>query len=547
MTLFHRNILFLNVFLLVFLLAVTNPTYAQESVLKLLKNEQQIADTYFEQKNYHSALEKYLSVIGGKSGSHEVNTKIARCYFFLHEYGNAAMYYSKAIENNNKLVPDDLLRYAEVLVSTGAYQEAILTYRDYLSVNKNDESILKKIWRLQNINFLYEDSLYYTLKKLPINSPNGDLAPVPYKKGLVFVSNRESVSVVKKVDAKVNAPFYRLYFTQVKGGYDHISDSTFTEPVLFDKAFHSNYHLGPVAFFLNQNKMVFTRSSHESGNNGISTLQLYFASNSGIGWRKIMPFPFNSQNFSNTDPTINEAGTLLIFSSDRPGGFGGKDLYKSEFIDGSWTDPVNLGENINTAGDEVFPYLHEERTLYFSTDGHPGLGGLDIFKAEIINSNIENPANIGYPLNSGYDDFGIFIDSTGTRGYLSSNRTFGGYNDDIYMFEMDLQPYPLTVNGIIKYIEHNWMDSSELKTMGNVKLFLIDDFKDEVVAESTSDKSGNFMMTVPYYSKYKIQVVGENIEGIVSFEVPKHQKSNDKYDIVVVNDDFDTTSNENRE
>lgn len=547
MTSAYKIILLFKVCLLALLFFVSFFSYAQESVLSLLKNDIHVADAYLEQKSYHSALQKYLNMASRKSYVQEVKIKIARCYFFLHQYSKAATYYQAAEKANEKIPPADLLLYAEALASTGDYQKAILIYRDYLTGNKDNGLIMKKIWRLQNINFLFEDSLYFTLKKLPINSPNGDLAAVPYKNGLAFISNRESVTVVKKMDAKVDAPFYRLYFTEILGNPKQAVDSSFMEPIAFDKVFHSDYHLGPLSFYQNQEKIVFTRSGDKSGNKSFSTLQLFFATNTGSGWKRITPFPFNSKNFSNTDPTINEAGTLLIFSSDRPGGFGGKDLYKSELVDDKWTEPVNLGEGINTAGDEVFPYIHQERTIYFSTDGHAGLGGLDIFKAEIINNTIENPENMGYPLNSGYDDFGIYIDSTSTSGYLSSNRAFGGYNDELYAFEMDLQPYPLAVNGIIKYIEHNWMDSSELKTMGNVNLYLIDDFKDEVVAESTSDKSGNFKMTVPYYSKYKIRVVGENIEGIVSFEVPKHQKANDKYDIVVVNDDFDTLTNENKE
>lgn len=547
MTSTAKIILLFKVCLLALLFFVSDICYAQESVISLLKNDLRAADTYLEQKNYTSALQMYLNVDSDKLGSPEVKSKIAKCYFFLHQYGKAASYFKAAEKANERIPAADLLLYAEALVSTGSYQEAILIYRNYLSVNKGNELILKKIWRLQNINFLFEDSLYFTMRKLPINSPNGDLAAVPYHNGLVFVSNRESVAMVKKMDASVNAPFYRLYFSEIVDNARQTSDSSFLQPVVFNKDFHSSYHLGPLSFYQNQEKMVFTRSGDKSGSKSSSTLQLYFATNTGSGWRRISPFPFNSKDFSNTDPTINEAGTVLIFSSDRPGGFGGKDLYKSELVDGSWTEPVNLGKGINTIGDEVFPYLHQERTLYFSTDGHAGLGGLDIFKAEIIQNTIDNPENMGYPLNSGFDDFGIYIDSSSTSGYISSNRTSGGFNDDLYAFEMDLQPYPLAVNGVIKYIEHNWMDSSELKTMGNVKLFLIDDFKDEVVAESSSDNTGNFKMTVPYYSKYKIRVVGENIEGIVSFEVPKHQKANDKYDIVVVNDDFGTTTNENRE
>ena len=203
-----------------------------------------------------------------------------------------------------------------------------------------------------------------------------------------------------------------------------------------------------------------------------------------------------------------------------------------------WTKPTNLGEGMNTCYDEVFPFLHDH-TLYFSSNGHPGLGGLDIFKAELSSSGFMEVENAGYPLNTNFDDFGIVIDSLSTRGYFSSNRKEGGYNDDIYEFDMDLQTYPLEINGVMKLKEHSWTDSVELKLMPNAKIHLIDNVRNITVQESTCDDSGNFSIIIPYYSKYKIRVVGEDKdENIVSLEIPKHRKANGRHEIVVVKDAF---------
>ena len=220
------------------------------------------------------------------------------------------------------------------------------------------------------------------------------------------------------------------------------------------------------------------------------------------------------------------------------GGFGGKDLYRCEFINNEWTRPVNLGEQINTAEDEVFPFFHDN-TLYFSSNGHPGLGGLDIFRTETFENHFLDVQNVGYPLNTGFDDFGITIDSLGSHGYFSSNRKSGDFNDDIYEFEMELQRYPLEINGVIKSKEHSWNDSLDLKIMPNAKLYLVDNVRDITVFEGTSDSLGNFSIVVPHYSKYKIKVVGENlVEHIVSLEIPKHRRAQGNHEIVIVKDLF---------
>jgi hypothetical protein len=220
------------------------------------------------------------------------------------------------------------------------------------------------------------------------------------------------------------------------------------------------------------------------------------------------------------------------------GGLGGKDLYKSELVNARWTKPVNLGENINTAFDEVFPYLHHQ-TLYFSSDGHPGLGGLDIFKADQDKTGFMEAQNVGYPLNTNHDDFGIVIDSTETHGYFTSNRKTGGYNDDIYEFDMDLQTYPLEITGVMKFKEHSWSDTLELVSMPNARIYVIDNDRNVTVQETISDERGNFSIVIPYHSKYKIRVVGEDKdENIVSLEIPKHRKANDRHEIVVVKDAF---------
>lgn len=520
----------------ILLLFTSYQVECQETVFSLLKSEMKLADQYFNRKDYKSALLLYLN-IARKNSSVEVELKIARAHHFLKQHQKSVAAYEKwAIRD--KLPLTDLLYFAESQSGISNYSNALETYQSYLSRVPDDELVLQKIWRLSNIQYLYEDSSYYSVKPVPVNTEFGDLCAVPYRNGLVFMSNRKEVQPIEKIDAGLRFQFYRLYFSSVGIDTSQRDALHFQRPVVFSKDLNPKFHVGPLAFFDNDQKMIFTTTAAKGARNGRRTLQLYFAEYSGGDWKITSAFPHNSTDYSITDPYISDDGKLLYFASDMKGGFGGKDLYKSELVNNEWTRPTNLGEQINTAHDEVFPFFHDN-TLYFSSNGHPGLGGLDIFRTESFQESFSDIQNIGYPLNTSFDDFGITFDSLGAHGYFSSNRQSGGYNDDIYEFEMDLQRYPLEVNGVLKFKEHSWSDSLDLKIMPNAKLYLVDHVRDITVFEGTTDSLGNFTVVVPHHSKYKIRVIGEGLgENIVSLEIPKHRRTQGDHEIVVVKDLF---------
>jgi hypothetical protein len=286
-------------------------------------------------------------------------------------------------------------------------------------------------------------------------------------------------------------------------------------------------------------------SSTEPGPGGIKHLQLYFAEYKDGDWSVTKPFPYNSTRHSISDPAISPDGKTLFFSSDMDGGFGGRDLYRSELVDNKWTRPVNLGEMVNTPYDEMFPFIHRNLSLYFSSNGHAGMGGLDIFKAAIKTDGFGEAENAGYPINSRGDDFGIVLDTLETHGYLTSNRARGGFDDDLYEFDMDLQSYPLTITGIVRIKEHTWSDSAQLKTMPQVKVYAIDNLRNVTVHETTTDAHGNFSVVIPYFSKYVIRVVGDDgDENMAILEIPKHRKELSAHEIVMVRDLFKPTENQ---
>jgi tetratricopeptide (TPR) repeat protein len=524
-----------SVFIGIILLLIAGKALGQETVFSLLEPDLKRADKYYSKKNYRDALSLYKA-ISRKKPSPEIELKIARSYLFLKNYKQAIVAYER-YGVDNKLPAADVYNYAEAQSGISNYDKAIQSYQDYLQRVPEDPLIMKKIWRLNNLQYLYEDSLHYAVRPVQFNTTEGELCAVPYKDGVVFMSNRKQVQVIEKVDGSLHTGFYKMYYSKAvadtsQTGLTHIT------PVPFDKNINSRFHVGPPSFFDNHNKLIFTSTENKPGQDGIRTLQLYFAEKRQEGWEITSSFPFNSSEYSLSDPAISEDGSVLYLSSDMKGGHGGKDIYRSEFKNGQWSKPENLGLAVNTSKDEVFPYLHYH-TLYFASNGHAGLGGLDIFKTEITPRGFDEPQNVGYPLNTNYDDFGIVIDSLNTHGFFSSNRKKGGYNDDIFEFDMDLQTYPLDINGLMRYKEHELNDSIDLQVMPNAKIYLIDNVRNITIQETASDINGNFSITIPYLSKYKLRVIGEDQEeNIVSLEIPKHRKADTRHEIVIVKDIF---------
>ena len=517
------------------LLVTSHLVTAQATVFSLLKSEVKLADEYFSKKDYQNALRLYKHA-AKKKPSPEVQLKIARTHHLLNQHNESVAVYEK--HRKTKQLPlKDLLYLAESLSGISKYDAALETFENYLAEAPENELVMQKMWRLNNIQYLYDDSALYEVRTLPVNSRNGEMCAVPYLDGVVFMSNRREVQPIEQVDAFSHAPFYKLYFSS------NIPDTTgeqftrLSEPVIFNRDLKPRFHVGPVSFYDGFKKMVFTAATGVNSRNGTRTLQLHFAERVNGSWKLISSFPHNTNEYSLTDPTMSKDGKLLFFSGDLKGGAGGKDLYKSEFLNGKWSKPVNLGETINTPGDESFPFFHNG-TLYFASNGHPGLGGLDIFRAE-QHDNFGTVENVGYPLNTNYDDFGISIDSANTHGYFSSNRSSGGRNDDIFQFNMDLQTYPLEIVGVLKSKDHSWSDSLDLKVMKNATLQLIDNVRDITVYETRSDSLGNFTLRVPHYSKFRIRVLGENFEEhVVSLEIPKHRRAHGRNEIVIVKDAF---------
>jgi tetratricopeptide (TPR) repeat protein len=524
-------------FLSALMAAFPGTTICQDNVFALVKSDARLADEYYAAGNYQKAIELYWTLYRKNNDVANTKLRIARCYYYLREFNKAADVFESIDRGSVPMKASDVLLHAESQTSSGDVKKAIEIYRNYLRHNPNDDLVQQKVWRLSNLQYLFEDSLHYFVRPLSLNTNAAELCATPYGDGIVFLSNRKEVSLIGIVD-QANSPLFKAYFaTRADSSSEAVTKYTTR---LFNKTINSKLQVGPMAFFDNGRKLVF--ASYEAdlaGGFSRRTLQLFFAAEHEDSWQITGAFPFNNRRYSISDPSITNDGSVLYFSSDMPGGKGGKDLYRSEFVGGEWSTPVNLGDTVNTKYDECFPFIRGNSTLYFASNGHGGMGALDIFRIEQHQGNWLEVLNVGYPVNSKADDFALVVDSTGRHGYFSSNRKNAGLDDNLYEVDIDLQTYPIHISGFIGIKSHNWSDSTDIRPFPNAKLILIDNVRGTQVFEGGSDNHGNFSVVIPYYSKFKIKVIGQdNDEHVVSMEIPRQRKEYGRHEIVIVKDSF---------
>ncbi|MFN6946426.1 MAG: PKD domain-containing protein, partial [Cytophagaceae bacterium] len=276
------------------------------------------------------------------------------------------------------------------------------------------------------------DSTVYKIKFLPVNTTTSDYCAVPYHNGIVFCSARKSINGVSYYSERSQNSMSHLYYSE------YLTHSRLSKPKAFAKTFSSKYNEGPVCFDDNFSTIFFTTNINptvklQDQKKDLYTLKIFKAKMVNNEWVNVQGLPFNSDRYNVGHPSLSHDGTKLFFISDMPGGYGGTDLYMVINNEGSWSKPINLGPGVNTRGNEMFPFMGHDGRLYFSSDGHPGYGKLDVFTAELINGKWGLTKNLGEPINSNDDDFGFYLEKNGFTGYFTSNRS-GGI-DNIYRYE----------------------------------------------------------------------------------------------------------------
>ncbi len=386
----------------------------------------------FEKMAYKKAAGNYERALRKDSSDVLVWSKLGDCYRLLRDSKNAERAYSHVVVGAAQ-APNNYLYYAEALMQNEKYAEAKIQLGKYKAASPSDSRSANLTSGINNLSNILATSGVYKIKVININSKESDFSPVVYNGGIVFTSNRKNIEWVDNSHSWTGKQFYRLY--HAKG-----SEASFSTPTLFADKMQTKYHDGPVCFNSTGSQMLFTRNNIEGGEikkdeNDVVRLKLFTSNWSDGNWGIEIPFLYNSDKYSCAHPALSADGKILCFSSDMPGGQGGMDLYKCEWNGTTWGAPINLGSEINTPGNEVFPTITNEGALMFSSDGLAGIGGLDLFQSELKSNSWSSPENIGSPLNSSYDDFGISYNSTTRNGYFSSNRKNDGFNDDIYFFE----------------------------------------------------------------------------------------------------------------
>lgn len=455
------------------------------------------ADKSFNSFHYAEAIKYYESILAKNPDDLDSEEKLAESYRQINDTKNAEKWLAKVVQRPSAK-PIHKLLYAEALANEGKYEEAKKWYSEYKEDSRGQNFVN---FYNNEMPILLANDKDYKIEEASFNSKTGaDFSPAFLGNKIVFCSNRHSASNGWRKDEFkwTKSSFLDLYVVDSTGKVEK-----------FNKKLNTRYHEGPVAFYDNNNKIIFTRNNYFEGkykesSEGINKLKMFFAEKQPDGsWGNVTPFAYNSDEYSVGHPAVSADGQTLYFASDMPGGIGETDIYMCKWENGAWGKPINLGKEINTEGKEEFPFLDSKGNLFFSSTGHGGFGGLDIFFAENLNDKFEKPENVGVPLNSSQDDFGIIVDETGRAGYLSSDRASAAAQDDIYKFVG--KPFGNYIT--LKAITINAETKKPVPT-ANVDITL-----QEVVTSSLSGEDG--MVEGRFHKKKTYQIVAKK-EG---FEV----------------------------
>ncbi len=457
------------------------------------------AEKHFSKFNYAKAIPAYEKVSKGKSNDKQVALiKLADCYRILNNYTKAESYYAQALSMGK--VPTEVnYNYGNVLKSNNKYSEALSQYYVYLEDNEKSVTAKNAIKSCQEIKYWESKPKEYEVKNVEsINTKRSEFCPIIINNKLVFVAEKINDIVDFEKSLTNNQPFLNIFASEIK-------NNEVKKEKLLSKKVNSNFHDGPITFSGDGKVAAYTRVNYivnKKNKNFINRAKIYFSEVNGKSFSKAKPFVYNSDDYSCAHPTLSSDGTVLLFSSDMPGTIGGQDLWMCKKNGDTWDKPVNLGFDINTTGDEVFPSFKKDGTLYFSSNGLPGFGDLDIFSAKQVQGKWLMQRNEGLFLNSKSDDFGItFLNDS--VGYFSSNREGGKGEDDIYWYKYTNKN--ITIDGTILLTE-NANDPAK-----GVKVYLLDANGKAIDSTKTNDKGYFAFKNLDADKTYMAEVEGSDV------------------------------------
>ncbi|BFM45354.1 OmpA family protein [Flavobacterium sp. CFS9] len=456
------------------LFLVTSLGYAQKETSKK-------GDKEYDLYSFIYAREYYLKVANRGNASPELLQKLGDSYYFISDYESASKWYNAYLKSESNVPPEYLYRYALSLKTLKAYAESDVVMDKFYKIKGSD---FRAIEFNDNRDYLKEIGLQsgkFTINKVDFNDKYSDFAPSFYGDTLVFASNRVHRKYDKNIHAWNNQPFSDLYRIN-KDGKEKVS--------FFSKDINSKYHESTAVFTKDGKTIYFTRNNYLNNvyaqdDNGLNRLKLYRGQRTKKGWT-VEELPFNSNQYSVAHPSLSADERTLYFASDMPGGYGLSDLYKVSITGNTFGKIINLGKEINSESRETFPFITQDNRLFFSSDGHEGLGGLDVFVSKMNpDGSFGSIYNLGEPINSPQDDFTFIIDSNG-EGYMASNRE-NSQNDEIYSLKQlkpVIPPCKQYIKGIVK-------DNRTFEIIGGatVKLLTSDG---QLIAQTVSGLDGTY-------------------------------------------------------
>ncbi|WP_296142456.1 OmpA family protein [uncultured Flavobacterium sp.] len=476
--------------------------------------EVKLANEYFDRAFYSEAIPMYEK-IAKNDNSLEVTKNLADSYYYTNDLENAGKWYKTMIKKNPKYITDEYyFRYIHTLKAAGKYAQADSLARTRIIVAKGSVKVFDKdVKILENIAGIGDR---FEIENLAINTKNSDFGAVKYGERLVYSSPTKEKKTYRW-NGENYLDFYTIPVFNAKSG-DSISED-------FSKSINTRMHESNAVFTKNGKTMYFTRNNPTKDKNMISHLQLYKAEFKKGQWTNITALPFNSPNYSTEHPALSEDEEILYFASDMPGTLGSFDIFSVEINGGKFGIPKNLGPVINTIHKEQFPFISDDGKLYFSSNGHHGFGSMDVFVSEFSNGKFEKPNNVGFPVNSGYDDFSFNMNYETKEGYFASNRPGGKGNDDIYQIK---EIKPLVIEDCKQTIEGLITDIDSKIILAKATVVLQDVDKKEIQRVET-DGEGKFLFTVPCEADYIIIASKEEyLDGTKSLKLFKDRnKIND--------------------
>lgn len=412
-------------------------------------------------------------------------------------------YYAEAekiwenLANDEKRTAEDVYNYAQILKVNAKYKEAGKAMDDFAKMAPEDSRV--DLYELDKNYWeeLIKDKKQFAVWNIAGNSQQQDFGITYYKNKLMLVSSRQKLSYLTHIWNGNRLPYVDMYTCKV-------SEKKELKSVRKFPAYNKKYHDGPVSFNAKGNYLVFSSDNYNGKNkDGVRCLKLYEGKYEKGEWTEAKALPFNSDNYSCGHPCLSADGNTLYFASDMPGGYGKTDIYKcTRNSNGNWGRPQNLGDNINTEDDEMFPFMHASGLFFFSSNGRPGMGDLDIFVAMSFEDFFSKPQNAGTPANTTKDDFGVVLDAEKKHGYFASNRDGGKGNDDVYGFDL-LKPFDFgkVIKGTITDNDGN--------PIHDAAVFLTSRFG-KILDKVCTKKDGTYVLFVSGNGQYRIEAKKED-------------------------------------